>query len=101
MSASLMPATSSLKSNPKRYWLGFGRFCTPDIGLNVSTVSGPRLNEPGSDKIIWEHGRRNFALRAEGILAIVCPVRDDSDVAGIGIFKASVEEVDRLIRDDP
>jgi len=62
---------------------------------------GPRLSEPGSDKVIWEHGRRNFALRAEGILAIVCPVRDDSDVAGLGIFNASVDEVDRLLRDDP
>ena len=25
---------------------------------------GPKFNEPGADKIIWEHGRRNFALRA-------------------------------------
>jgi len=62
---------------------------------------GPRRHEPGADKIIWEHGRRNFALRAEGLLAIVCPVGDGSDVAGVGIFNASVEEVDRLMRDDP
>jgi hypothetical protein len=62
---------------------------------------GPRRNEPGADKIIWEHGRRNFALRADGILVIVCPVGDGSDVAGVGIFNASVEEVDRLMRDDP
>ena len=27
---------------------------------------------PGAEKIMWEHGRRNFALRAEGILSIVC-----------------------------
>jgi hypothetical protein len=63
--------------------------------------TGPRLKEPGADKIIWEHGRRNFALRAEGLLAIVCPVRDGSEVGGVGIFNASVEEVDRLMRDDP
>jgi len=28
-------------------------------------------------KIIWEHGRRNYALRAEGVLSIVCPIIDD------------------------
>ncbi len=33
---------------------------------------------PGVDKIIWEHGRRNFALRADGVLPIVCRVADDS-----------------------
>jgi hypothetical protein len=62
---------------------------------------GPRFKEPGADKIIWEHGRRNFALRAEGLLPIVCPVGDGSEVAGVGIFNASMEEVDRLMRDDP
>jgi hypothetical protein len=34
---------------------------------------GPRRHEPGADKVIWEHARRNFALRAEGLLPIVCP----------------------------
>jgi hypothetical protein len=61
---------------------------------------GPRRGEAGTDKIIWEHGRRNFALRAEGRLAIVCPV-GDSEVAGIGIFNATVEETDRIMREDP
>jgi hypothetical protein len=61
---------------------------------------GPRRHEPGADKIIWEHGRRNFALRAEGILSIVCPVGAD-EVAGIGIFNASVEDTERLMKDDP
>lgn len=36
----------------------------------------------GSDQIIWEHGRRNMSLQADGILPIVCPVTDDSDIAG-------------------
>jgi PAS domain-containing protein len=56
-----------------------------------------RVRKIRSDAI----GRRNFALRAEGLLAIVCPVGDGSDVAGVGIFNATVEEVDRLMRDDP
>jgi len=62
---------------------------------------GPRHGEPGAAPIIWEHGRRNFALRAEGLLRIVCPIRDASNVAGIGIFAGSVDEIDRLMREDP
>ena len=62
---------------------------------------GPQRNQPDVDKIIWEHGRRNFALRADGVLAIVCPVRDDSDVTGIGIFTTSIEETRKIMDDDP
>lgn len=57
--------------------------------------------EPGSEEIVWEHGRRNLALRAAGKLPIVCPATDDSDWAGVGIFDASPEDVDRIMRDDP
>ena len=63
---------------------------------------GPRFQEPGAGEILWEHGRRNFALRAEGLLSIVCPVGDGSDVAGIGIFETAViDHVHGLMRDDP
>ncbi len=40
----------------------------------------------GTDKIIWEHGRRNMELQADGQLAIVCPVGDGTGLAGVGIF---------------
>ena len=60
-----------------------------------------KASEPDAPGIIWEHGRRNFELRAEGSLPIVCPVTDDSDWAGIGIFDATPEEVDRLMMSDP
>ncbi len=63
--------------------------------------ASPKRNEDGVEKIIWEHGRRNFALRAEGVLPIVCPVTDGSDVAGIGIFDASIEEVQKIMDEDP
>ena len=56
---------------------------------------------PGAEKIVWEHGRRNFALRAEGILAIVCPVRDGSEVSGFGIFNGTVDEIRRVMDEDP
>jgi hypothetical protein len=59
------------------------------------------LRRPDVDPIIWEHGRRNFSLRADGRLAIVCPVSDDSDLCGIGIFAGPPEEVANLMEDDP
>ncbi len=55
--------------------------------------SGPRISEPGVEKIIWEHGRRNFVLREEKILSIVCAVNNGTDVKGFGIFNTNVEEV--------
>ena len=50
---------------------------------------GPKPVQDGVEKIIWEHGRRNFALRAEGRLAIVCPIAKEGDVNGLAIFDAS------------
>ena len=60
-----------------------------------------KRSEPGADAIVWEHGRRNFELRAAGKLAIVCPIRDGSDWAGVGIFTGDADEVSQLMEDDP
>jgi hypothetical protein len=60
-----------------------------------------KAQEPDAPGIIWEHGRRNFVLRAAGHLPIVCPVTDDSNWAGIGIFDATPDEVERIMADDP
>lgn len=54
-----------------------------------------------SGPIIWEHGRCNMALHDAGALPIVCPVTDGSDVAGIGIFAAPLEEVRQILDRDP
>ena len=67
----------------------------------VILKAGPKKNEEGAEKIIWEHGRRNFALRADGVLSIVCPISDGSNVSGIGIFNAPVEEVKKIMDEDP
>ncbi|HLG73190.1 MAG TPA: hypothetical protein VK009_22435 [Chloroflexota bacterium] len=61
----------------------------------------PKLVRPDVDPIIWEHGRRNFALRETGLLNIVCPVSDGSSLCGIGIFDAEVERVREIMDDDP
>ena len=67
----------------------------------VILKAGPNKHMEGIEKIIWEHGRRNFELRAEGVLSIVCPISDGSNVSGIGIFNASVEEVKKIMDEDP
>ncbi len=71
---------------------------------NYSVVilkAGPNRQKPGAEKIVWEHGRRNFSLRSDGLLSIVCPIIDNSDLSGIGIFNATVEETKRIMDDDP
>lgn len=67
----------------------------------VILMTGPKRNEPGVEKIIWEHGRRNFTLRADRVLPIVCPVDDGSNVKGVGIFNAPVEQVKKIMDEDP
>jgi hypothetical protein len=71
---------------------------------NYSVVilkGGPKYNRPDLQQIVWEHARRNFQLRADGPLSIVCPVIDGSDVKGIGIFNASIEETKKIMNEDP
>ncbi len=67
----------------------------------VILKAGLKRNEEGVETIIWEHGRRNFALRADGVLSIVCPISDGSNIAGVGIFNAHVEEVKKIMDEDP
>ena len=62
---------------------------------------GPQYTQPGAQQIIWEHGRRNHALRVEGVLAIVCPINDGSDLSGLALFNAGPDETVRIMDDDP
>ena len=57
--------------------------------------------DPGATAIVWEHGRRNFELRASGVLAIVCPVTGPGELAGMGIFAASLDETRKIMDEDP
>jgi hypothetical protein len=56
---------------------------------------------PDAREIIYEHGRRNAALRAAGKLPIICRSTDDTDWAGICIFDATPDEVERIMAGDP
>ena len=67
----------------------------------VILVAGPNYGSPEAGPIIWEHGRRNFGLRADSVLNVVCPVTDDTDVCGIGIFDLDRDSTIALMDDDP
>jgi hypothetical protein len=56
---------------------------------------------PEADPIVWEHGRRNFKLRAAGLMPLVCPVRDDSGWAGICIFTVQPARAGEIMSEDP
>lgn len=73
----------------------------------VILKAGPRFEPPDADftsevsRIILAHGRRNTSLRRAGLMPIVCPVADDSPVAGISILDTDPEEADRIMANDP
>lgn len=62
---------------------------------------GPNWQAEEARAILWEHGRRNFALREQRKLCIVCPVTGNGDVRGIGIFDAEAAEVEAIMAEDP
>ena len=67
----------------------------------VILKKGPNYKMPDCQPIVWEHGRRNFELREAGLLSIVCPVVEDNDIRGIGIFNAGKEKVKEIMDGDP
>jgi len=56
---------------------------------------------PAVDAIVWEHGRRNFALRAAGLMPMVMPVPNGPSIAGFCVFDVPEDEVRRLMDEDP
>ncbi len=60
-----------------------------------------KINEKGNEKIKYEHGKRNFQLREDGIISIVCRVNDDSNISGLAIFNRNQDEVKSIMDRDP
>jgi len=67
--------------------------------VTLKTVEG--VNAEAAQPIIWEHARRNFSLRADGVLSIVAPVTEERNIAGIYIFNAGKEKVEEILKEDP
>jgi len=67
----------------------------------VILKDGPNSNMPEVRKIIWEHGRRNFQLRRDRLMPVVFPISDEGNISGISVFNASIEEVRKIMDEDP
>jgi len=74
---------------------------TKDYSIVLLKPGPAARTTPEIKKIVWEHARRNFALRAEGVLSIVCPVTAETSLSGLYIFDAAVEETRRIMEVDP
>ena len=61
----------------------------------------PKRAQTGANQFVTEHNRRSFALRAQGPLAILCQSSDGSGVSAVNIFNASVDEVKKIMDEDP
>lgn len=61
---------------------------------------GPQRHREGADAIELEHQRRMVSLRAEGVIAILCPVRSDT-VSGVAIMDVPLDRARRIMDSDP
>jgi len=59
-----------------------------------------KRKEPEADKIVWEHGRRNFQLIEQGLASIVCPINDGSEYSGIKILNVPISEAIKIMDED-
>jgi len=55
---------------------------------------------PEQATIVWNHGRRNMALSAEGKMSLVGPIAGGGNVVGICVFTVPEAEARRLMDGD-
>jgi hypothetical protein len=60
-----------------------------------------KMADDGARAIVWEHGRRNMALQAEGTMPLVFPVGDETDISGVAVFLGTPDEVREIMDGDP
>jgi hypothetical protein len=61
---------------------------------------GPNRTMDGADAIELEHQRRMVSLRADGVIAVLCPVASDT-VCGVAVMTLPAEEATELMAGDP
>lgn len=61
---------------------------------------GPRRDQEGAEAIEREHQRRMVSLRADGVIAILCPILDDA-MAGMAVMTVPAERAAEIVADDP
>ncbi len=67
----------------------------------VIIKSGPNYADDTALALSWEHNRRNFGLRDAGVQVAYLRVTDDSDIYGIAVVDATVQDAIALMDDDP
>lgn len=60
----------------------------------------PERTMNGADAIELEHQRRMVSLRADGIIAILCPVTSDT-IAGVAIMTVPAGKATEIMAQDP
>ncbi|TDD70771.1 hypothetical protein E1262_09000 [Jiangella aurantiaca] len=61
---------------------------------------GPERNMDGAEATELEHQRRMVSLRADGVIAILCPIASDA-LAGVAIMNVPTEEAEEIMDADP
>jgi hypothetical protein len=61
---------------------------------------GPERDQDGADATEQAHQRRMVSLRADGTIAILCPVGSDT-LAGFAIMNVASEEASKIFEGDP
>ena len=60
----------------------------------------PGRHQEGHDAIEHDHQRRMVSLRAEGVIAVLCPVMSD-DLAGVAIMTPPPDQAREIMAADP
>ena len=61
---------------------------------------GPERHRDGAGAIELEHQRRMVSLRAEGVIAVLCPVASDT-VSGVAVMTVPPDEAREIMAGDP
>lgn len=61
---------------------------------------GPGRHRDGGEAIELEHQRRMVTLRADGVIAVLCPVISDT-VAGVAILTEPLDRAQEIMAADP
>lgn len=61
---------------------------------------GPERHGDGAEATELEHQRRMVSLRADGVIAVLCPIVSDT-MAGVAVMTVPVEEARTIMDEDP
>ncbi len=61
---------------------------------------GPERHMDGADATELEHQRRMVSLRADGVIAVLCPVASDT-VSGVAIMTVPPDDAQKIMDEDP